>query len=155
MYTLLYFWLCWVFLAAHKLSQVVESGDYSLAAVHQLLIAVVLLLRSTGSRHTGFSSCGTQAQLLCVACGIFPGQESNPCPLLWQADSYPLDHQGSPGQGLMLGVLFRSLNERETVGPWALLPSAMGAAWVQRPDRFTICRSSVHLTQICRASKDL
>ena len=25
-----------------------------------------------------------------------PDQESNPCPLRWQADSHPLGHQGSP-----------------------------------------------------------
>ena len=31
------------------------------------------------------------------ACGIFPDQGSNLCPLLWQADSSPLTHQGSPG----------------------------------------------------------
>ena len=30
------------------------------------------------------------------ACEIFPDQRSNPCPLHWQADSYPLDQQGSP-----------------------------------------------------------
>ena len=35
----IYFWLRRVFLAAHALSQVVESGDYSLAAVHRLLSA--------------------------------------------------------------------------------------------------------------------
>ena len=28
--------------------------------------------------------------------GIFPGQESNLCPLHWQVDSYPLWHQRSP-----------------------------------------------------------
>ena len=28
--------------------------------------------------------------------GIFPDQGSNPCPLYWQGDFYPLDHQGSP-----------------------------------------------------------
>ena len=32
-----------------------------------------------------------------VACGIFPDQSSNLCPLHWQADSQPLRHQGSPG----------------------------------------------------------
>ena len=32
-------WPCWVFLAAHGLSLVVESGGYSLAAAHGLLIA--------------------------------------------------------------------------------------------------------------------
>ena len=31
-----------------------------------------------------------------VACGIFPDQGLNPCPLHWQADSLPLSHQGSP-----------------------------------------------------------
>ena len=31
-----------------------------------------------------------------AACGIFPDQGSNPCPLHWQADSQPLHHQGSP-----------------------------------------------------------
>ena len=32
-----------------------------------------------------------------VACGIFPDQGSNPCPLHWPADSQPLRHQESPG----------------------------------------------------------
>ena len=31
-----------------------------------------------------------------VACGILPDQGLNPWPLHWQADSYLLDHQGSP-----------------------------------------------------------
>ena len=31
-----------------------------------------------------------------AACGIFPDQGSNPCSLLCQVDSYPLDHLGSP-----------------------------------------------------------
>ena len=31
-----------------------------------------------------------------MACGIFLGQGSNPCPLHWQADSQPLRHLGSP-----------------------------------------------------------
>ena len=30
------------------------------------------------------------------ACGIFRDQGLNSCPLHWQADSCPLDHQGSP-----------------------------------------------------------
>ena len=36
-----------------------------------------------------------------VACGIFPGQGSNPCLLHWQADSSPLSHQGSPSTPLI------------------------------------------------------
>ena len=35
-----------------------------------------------------------------AACGIFPDQGSNPCPLHWQADSQPLRHEGSPGKDL-------------------------------------------------------
>ena len=31
-----------------------------------------------------------------VACGIFPDQGWKPSPLLWQVDSYPLHHRGSP-----------------------------------------------------------
>ena len=31
-----------------------------------------------------------------MACGIFPDQGSNLCPLHWQVDSLPLDHQGNP-----------------------------------------------------------
>ena len=57
--------------------------------------------------HLGFSSCGTQLQstglivvvqgLSCpAACGIFPDPGSNPCPLHWQGESYPLLHQESP-----------------------------------------------------------
>ena len=30
-----------------------------------------------------------------MACGIFPDQGLNPCPLHWQADSHPLYHQES------------------------------------------------------------
>ena len=36
-----------------------------------------------------------------AACGIFPDQGSNPCPLHWQADSQPLRHQGSPSPHLL------------------------------------------------------
>ena len=54
-----------------------------------------LLLRSTGSRRAG--SVVVAHGLSCsAACGIFPGQGLNPCPLHWQADSQPLRHQGKP-----------------------------------------------------------
>ena len=36
-----------------------------------------------------------------VACGIFPDQGSNPCPLHWQVDSQPLRHQRSPSKPLL------------------------------------------------------
>ena len=54
-----------------------------------------LSLRSTSSRRTG--SVIVAHGLSCsAACGIFPDQGSNPCPLHWQTDSQPLRHQGSP-----------------------------------------------------------
>ena len=34
------FWLCWVFVAVHRLSLVVASRAYSVVAVHKLLIVV-------------------------------------------------------------------------------------------------------------------
>ena len=40
-----------------------------------------------------------------VGCEIFPDQGSNPCPLLWQVDSLPLDHQGSPGLCIFKGQI--------------------------------------------------
>ena len=65
-YLFIYFWLCWVFVAAGRLSLVAASGGYSLVAVHRLLIEEASLgARSTGSWCPGFSSCGAQAKLPC------------------------------------------------------------------------------------------
>ncbi|KAJ8795173.1 hypothetical protein J1605_018519 [Eschrichtius robustus] len=50
---------------------------------------------STGSRRAG-SVVVTHGPSCSAACGIFPDQGPNPCPLHWQADSQPLRHQGSP-----------------------------------------------------------
>ena len=36
-----------------------------------------------------------------TACGIFPDQGLNPCPLHWQVDSYPLGHLGSPREFIL------------------------------------------------------
>ena len=41
-----------------------------------------------------------------AACGIFPDQGSNPCPLHWQADSQPLRHQGSPQPAFLSSPLY-------------------------------------------------
>ena len=59
------------------------------------LLSRPLLLRSTGSRHAG-SVVVAHGPSCSAACGIFPDQGLNPCPLHWQADSQPLRHQGSP-----------------------------------------------------------
>ena len=57
-----YFWLCWVFIAAHRLSLVVSSWGYSPLRCTGFSLWWLLLLRSMGSRQAGFSSCGTRAQ---------------------------------------------------------------------------------------------
>ena len=58
----IYFWLRWVFIAACGLSLVAASGGYSLLQHADFPLRWLLLLRSTGSRRTSFSSCGTWAQ---------------------------------------------------------------------------------------------
>ena len=60
----LYFWLCWVFIAACGLSLVAASRGYSSLQCAGFSLQWLLLLWSTGSRRTGFSSCGTRAQQL-------------------------------------------------------------------------------------------
>ena len=67
-FIILFIFDCWVFVALHGNSLVIECG-----------LGVV----------THGLSCLT-------ACGVFPDQGSNPCPLHWQTDSYPLWHQESP-----------------------------------------------------------
>ena len=83
-----FFWLCWVSIAACRLSQVGSEG-YSLVVVRGLLIKVASLVAEEGQSPLGltaFSSCGTQAYL---PCGIWnlprPGME--PC-----NDRYILNH---------------------------------------------------------------
>ena len=89
------FMVCWVFVSVRGLSLVVASGGHSSLRCAGLSLSRPLLLRSTGSRRAGSvivahrPSCST-------ACGIFPDQGLNPCPLHWQADSQPPRHQGSP-----------------------------------------------------------
>ena len=92
---LFYFWLCWVFVSVRGLSPVAVSGGHSSSQCAGLSLSRPLLLRSTGSRRAG-SAIVAHGPSCSAACGIFPDQGSNPCPLHWQADSQPLRHQGSP-----------------------------------------------------------
>ena len=77
------------------LSLVAASGGHSSLRCAGLSLSRPLLLRSTGSRCTG-SVVVAHGPSCSAACGIFPDQGSNPCPLHWQADSQPLRRQGSP-----------------------------------------------------------
>ena len=75
----------------------------SLVAVCGLLIAVGSLavehwlygMQPSVLAALGLSSCG-HGPSCPAACGILPDQGRNACPLHWQVDSLPLDHQGSP-----------------------------------------------------------
>ena len=93
-YLFIYLWLCWVFVSVRGLSLVAASGGHSSSQCVGLSLSRPLLLQSTGSRCTG-SVIVAHGPSCSMACGIFPDQGSNPCPLHWQADSQPLRHQGS------------------------------------------------------------
>ena len=81
----IYLWLYLVFIAVHGLSLVVAGGDYSLVAVHRLLIGVVSLEHGLQSMQA--SVVVTRGLSCSVACGIFMDQGSNSCPMHWQAYS--------------------------------------------------------------------
>ena len=81
-HSFIYFWLCWVFLAAWVFSLVGASGVYSLAVVLGLLIAMTSLwgAQTSAARVSvvvahGLSSCGSQALDLIVprlnSCGAW------------------------------------------------------------------------------------
>ena len=103
----IYFWLCWVFVSVRGLSLVAASGGHSSSRCAGLSLQRPLLLRSTGSRRAG-SVVVAHGPSCSAACGIFPDQGSNPCPLHQQADSQPLRHQGSPET-----ILLYMLNKEE------------------------------------------
>ena len=76
------YWLCWVFVAAHRLSLVVACGGQTLAVVCRLLIAVASRAAEHSSRHV------VTLKLCCPKeRGIFPDRKSNPCPSYWQTNS--------------------------------------------------------------------
>ena len=150
----IYFWLCWVFVAA-------------LAFLWLWLVGVALLLRctgfsfqghllgSTGYGLVGFSSCGSQAweQRLSssgaqVACGILPDKGSNLRSLHWQEDSLPLSHQGSPKvTGIFCTCAFflgqeiprhsREVHEEGWVSPWIPI-YAFSHSYLNRGNTFLI-----------------
>ena len=79
-YLFIYLWLCWVFVSVRGLSLVVASGGYSSSRCAGLSLSRPLPLQSTGSRRAG-SVVVAHGLSYSAACGIFPDQGSNPCPL--------------------------------------------------------------------------
>ena len=105
-YLFIYFWLCWVFVSVRGLSPVVASGGHSSSRCVGLSLSRPLVVEH-GSRRAG--SVVVAHGLSCsAACGIFPDQGSNPCPLHRQADSQQLRHQGSP-------ILFLFMAEKYSI----------------------------------------
>ena len=83
------FWLHWVFVAACGLSLVGASGGYSSLQCPGFSLTWFLFLRSTGSRCTGFRSCGAQAQQLRLVGSRAQAQQ------LWRTGLIALWHVGS------------------------------------------------------------
>ena len=88
----IYFWLCWIFVATHRLSLVVASRGYSLVVVCRLLIAVASVAEH-GLQTSGLPSLWHLGSVVVehrpshpAACEIFPNQGSNLCPQHWQED---------------------------------------------------------------------
>ena len=89
LYLFIYFCLCWVFVAAHGFSLLVASGGYSSLRCAGFSLQWLLLLRSTGSKHVGFSSCGTWAQQMWLAGSRVQAQQ------LWRTGLVAPWHVGS------------------------------------------------------------
>ena len=100
----IYFCMCWVLVSVQGLSPVVASGGHSSSRCAGFSLSRPLPLRSTGSRRVG-SVVVAHGPSCSAACGIFPDQGSNSCPLRWQADSQPLRHQGSPSYYFYVYIL--------------------------------------------------
>ena len=130
LYLFIYYWLCWVFTAVHRLSLVTPSRGYSSLQCAGFSLQWRLLLWMTGSRCPGFSHCSTQAQELGSQALEYVGFSSwgmwayflqgmwNPTgagikpvsPVL--AGKYPLRHQGSPKLTL-LTLFYKSANSNK------------------------------------------
>ena len=85
----IYFWLRWVFVAACGLSLVAATGATLHCAAWASHCGGLSLLPYSGSRGTGFSSCGVQAQQLWLA-----GSRAQAL-LLWQEGLVATWHVGS------------------------------------------------------------
>ena len=106
-YSIIYqFWLQQVFVAVHGLfSSCGERGllsscsTWASAVTGHVLGSCSLRALAVAMRpqQLGRNSLAAPQQ-----CGILLDQGWNPCPLHQQADSYPLDHQGSPSYSILV-----------------------------------------------------
>ena len=126
----IYFWLCRVFASVRGLSLVAASGGHSSSWRAGLSPSRPLLLRSTGSRRAG-SVVVAHGPSCSAACGIFPDQGSNPCPLHWQAGSQPLRHQGSPSCYFFKSLKQRSLGQLGAAQAGSLSSHVAGKVFIR------------------------
>ena len=113
---------CWVLMAACRLSLVAVSRGYSSLQRADFSLWWLLLLWSTGSRHMG--SVVASHGLSCpVACGIFPDQGWNLCPLHCRVDSYHWTTREAP-KGIFL--LNNYLMPATILDPWDTSVNKMG-----------------------------
>ena len=93
----IYLFLFLAVLGLHCCTQAFSScseGGLLFIAVRRFLIAVASLVAEHGLQAHGLQQLWHAGSVVAahglscsVACGIFPDQGSNPCPLHWQADS--------------------------------------------------------------------
>ena len=119
---LIYFQLCWVFVAAWTFFQLWRAGASLQLCCASFSLWWLLLLLSTGSRvcelqqlqregsevlvprSQSTDSVVVAYRLSCsTASGIFPDQGSNPCLLHWQVDSFTTELPVKPYLCLLIG----------------------------------------------------
>ena len=136
------------------LSPVVASGGHSSLRCAGLSLSQPLLLRSTSSRCAG-SVVVAHGPSCSAACGIFPDQGSNPCPLHWQTDSQPLRHQGSPTYAFLRSEFKQGGKKEKTraeifVGRWAAKDEDRKELQIQRQafTQFVLLFATLYFSQL-------
>ena len=134
------------------LSLVAASGGHSSSRCAGLSLSRPLLLRSTGSRRAG-SVVVAHGPSCSVACGIFPDQGSNPCPLHWQTDSQPLRHQGNPATDNVNPILqMRRSGSLERLNDSSIVSQSVGGSagkWSQSLESQCLRSNSSSLLTSC------
>ena len=89
-----FLWLWWLGATLHRSAWASHCGGFSCCG-EQVLGSWVSVVAARGLWSAG--SVVVVHGLSCsVLCRIIPYEGLNPCPLHWQLDSQPVDHQGSP-----------------------------------------------------------
>ena len=111
MYLSIYFWPCWVFVAAQTFLLLQGTGS-SLQLMRRLLSFSLVGPGAHGLRSC--DACAPEFRLLdvaqgcngCAACGVFLDQGSSCVSRSGRWNSLPLSHQGSPGVPMLKINLF-------------------------------------------------